>query len=89
MDKYVDEKDAIISIQELEKLYKDSEKYGIKKKLLAMEYENMISKELTFKPKICRTPKQISSIKFEKFDIRQENFIKNKINNANRLKKKY
>ena len=70
-----------------EKLYKDSEKYGIKKKLLAMEYENMISKELTFKPKICRTPKQISSIKFEKFDIRQENFIKNKINNANRLKK--
>ena len=70
-----------------DKLYKDSEKYRIKKNLKAMEYEHIINKDLTFKPNLCQTPKSISNLKFEKFEIRQQNFINNKKNNTNKLKK--
>ena len=70
-----------------DKLYKDSEKYKIKKNLKAMEYEHIINKDLTFKPNLCQTPKSISNLKFEKFEIRQQNFINNKKNNTNKLKK--
>ena len=57
-----------------EKLYKDSEKYKIKRNLKAMEIEHIINKELTFKPSLCVTPKSISNLKFENFQIRQQNF---------------
>ena len=70
-----------------EKLYKDSEKYRIKKSLRAIEYENIINKDLTFRPNISQTPKIISNFKFEDFETRQQNFIDNKVNNANKLKK--
>ena len=70
-----------------DKLYKDSEKYRIKKNLRAMEYESIINKDLTFRPNICQTPKIISNFKFDKFEIRQKNFIDNKINKENKLKK--
>lgn len=70
-----------------DKLYKDSEKYRIKKNLRAMEYESIINKDLTFRPNICQTPKIISNFKFDKFEIRQKNFIDNKNNKANKLKK--
>jgi hypothetical protein len=72
-----------------DKLYKDSEKYRIKKNLRAMEVEHIINKDLTFKPNICHTPKLLSTIKFENFEIRQQNFIKNKNNNKIKLKKKF
>ena len=52
-----------------------------------MEYEHIINKDLTFKPNLCQTPKSISNLKFEKFEIRQQNFINNKKNNTNKLKK--
>ena len=70
-----------------DKLYKDSEKYRIKKSLRAIEYENIINKDLTFRPNISQTPKIISNFKFEDFETRQQNFIDNKVNNANKLKK--
>ena len=70
-----------------EKLYKDSEKYRIKKSLRAIEYENIINKDLTFRPSISQTPKIISNFKFDDFETRQKNFIDNKVNNANKLKK--
>ena len=70
-----------------EKLYKDNEKYKMKKQLKEIEYENILNKDLTFRPNFFQTPRPISNIKFEKFDVRQQNFIKNKFNNANRLKK--
>ena len=70
-----------------DKLYKDGEKYRIKKNLRAMEYESIINKDLTFRPNICQTPKIISNFKFDKFEIRQKNFIDNKINKENKLKK--
>ena len=72
-----------------DKLYKDSEKYRMKKNLRAMEFEHIINKDLTFKPNICHTPKLLSTIKFENFEIRQQNFIKNKNNNKIKLKKKF
>ena len=70
-----------------EKLYKDSEKYKIKRNLKAMEIEHIINKELTFKPSLCVTPKSISNLKFETFQIRQQNFLNNKNINTNKLKK--
>lgn len=70
-----------------DKLYKDGEKYRIKKNLRAMEYESIINKDLTFRPNICQTPKIISNFKFDKFEIRQKNFIDNKNNKENKLKK--
>ena len=69
-----------------EKLYKDNEKYKMKKQLKEIEYENILNRDLTFRPNFFQTPRTISNIKFEKFDVRQQNFIKNKFNNANRLK---
>ena len=48
-------------------MYKDSEKYRIKKNIKAIEYEHMLNKDLTFKPNLCETPKSISNMKFEKF----------------------
>ena len=71
-----------------DKLYKDSEKYRIKKNLRAIEFEHIINRDLTFKPNICQTPKLLSTIKFDKFSIRQQNFIKNRNNNTIKLKKK-
>ena len=70
-----------------EKLYKDSEKYRIKKNLRAMELDRVINKDLTFKPKLCITPKSISTIKLDNFQMRQQNFIYNKNYNTNKLKK--
>ena len=70
-----------------DKLYKDSEKYRIKKSLRAIEYENIINKDLTFRPNISQTPIIISNFKFDDFETRQQNFIDNKVNNANKLKK--
>ena len=70
-----------------EKLYQDSEKYRIKKNMKAMELEYIKNRDLTFKPHFCQTPKSISKIKFDKFEIRQQNFIKNKNFHANKLKK--
>ena len=70
-----------------DKLYKDGEKYRIKKNLRAMEYESIINKDLTFRPNICQTPKIISNFKFDKFEIRQKNFIDNKNNKENKLTK--
>ena len=70
-----------------EKLYKDSEKYRIKKNIKAIEYEHMLNKDLTFKPNLCETPKSISNMKFEKFEIRQQNFLNYKNLIKNKLKK--
>ena len=70
-----------------DKLYKDGEKYRIKKNLKALEREHIINKELTFKPILCQTPKMISSIKYDKFEIRQQKFIENKVKNAKKIKK--
>ena len=70
-----------------EKLYKDSEKYKLKKNLKAMEYEHMMNKDLTFKPNLCETPKSISNLKFEKFEVRQQNFLNYKNLVKNKLKK--
>jgi hypothetical protein len=70
-----------------EKLYQDSEKYRIKKNIKAMELEYIKTRDLTFKPQFCQTPKSISNIKFDKFEIRQQNFMKNKNFHANKLKK--
>ena len=70
-----------------EKLYKDSEKYRIKKNIKAIEYEHMMNKDLTFKPSLCETPKSISNLKFEKFEIRQQNFLNYKNFIKNKLKK--
>ena len=52
-----------------------------------MEIEHIINKELTFKPSLCVTPKSISNLKFENFQIRQQNFLNNKNINTNKLKK--
>ena len=52
-----------------------------------MELEYIKTRDLTFKPQFCQTPKSISNIKFDKFEIRQENFMKNKNFHANKLKK--
>ena len=68
------------------KLYQDSEKYRIKKRLKELEFEKIINNELTFKPQLCHTPKSISNFKFDSFDERQKNFINNKKENANKLK---
>jgi len=70
-----------------EKLYKDSEKYRIKKNIKAIEYEHLLNKDLTFKPNLCETPKSISNLKFEKFEIRQQNFLNYKNFSKNKLKK--
>ena len=70
-----------------EKLYQDSEKYRIKKNIKAMELEYIKTRDLTFKPNFCQTPKSLSNMKFETFEIRQKNFIKNKNFNTNKLKK--
>ena len=70
-----------------EKLYKDSEKYRIKKNIKAIEYEHMLNKDLTFKPSLCETPKSISNLKFEKFEIRQQNFLNYTNLIKNKLKK--
>ena len=68
------------------KLYQDSEKCRIKKRLKELEFEKIIYGELTFKPNLCRTPKSISNFKFDSFEKRQKNFINNKKENANKLK---
>ena len=68
------------------KLYQDSEKYKIKKRLKAIEFEKVINNNLTFKPHLCNTPKSVSNFKFDSFEERQKNFINNKKENANRLK---
>ena len=68
------------------KLYQDSEKYKIKKRLKQLEFEKLINNELTFKPHLCQTPKSISNFKFDSFEERQKNFINNKRENANKLK---
>ena len=68
------------------KLYQDSEKYRIKKRLKAIEFEKVINDNLTFKPHFCNTPKSVSNFKFDSFDERQKNFINNKKENANKLK---
>ena len=52
-----------------------------------MEHEHIINKNLTFKPNLCRTPKSISNIKFDNFEMRQKKFIENKINKESKLKK--
>ena len=70
-----------------DKLYKDSEKYKIKNHIKAMKYEHLMNKEITFKPKLCITPKSISTLKFDKFEIRQQNFLNNRNFNTNKLKK--
>ena len=70
-----------------DKLYKDSEKYKIKNQIKAMKYELLMNKEITFKPKLCITPKSISTLKFDKFEIRQKNFLNNKNFTTNKLKK--
>ena len=68
------------------KLYQDSEKYRIKKRLKELEFEKVINGELTFKPHLCRTPKSISNFKFDSFEERQKKFINNKKENVNKLK---
>ena len=68
------------------KLYQDSEKYRIKKKLKELEFEKIVNNELTFKPHLCHTPKSISNFKFDSFEERQKNFINNKKENTNKLK---
>jgi hypothetical protein len=52
-----------------------------------MKYEHLMNKEITFKPKLCITPKSISTLKFDKFEIRQQNFLNNRNFNTNKLKK--
>ena len=68
------------------KLYQDSEKYRIKKRLKELEFEKIINNELTFRPQLCHTPKSLSNFKFDSFNERQNNFINNKKENANKLK---
>ena len=68
------------------KLYQDSEKYRIKKRLKELEFEKVMNGELTFKPHLCRTPKSISNYKFDSFEERQKKFINNKKENVNKLK---
>ena len=69
-----------------DKLYKDGEKYRIKRNLKEIEREHIINKELTFKPILCQTPKIISNIKYDKFEIRQQKFIEHKVKNATKIK---
>ena len=78
---------SFIKIPIFDKLYKDSEKYKMKNHIKAMKYEHLMNKEITFKPNLCITPKSISSLKFDKFDIRQQNFLNNRNFNTNKLKK--
>ena len=68
------------------KLYQDSEKYRIKKRLKELEFEKIINNELTFRPQLCHTPKSLSNFKFDSFNERQNNFINNKKENTNKLK---
>ena len=68
------------------KLYQDSEKYRIKKRLKELEFEKIINNELTFRPQLCHTPKSLSNFKFDSFIERQNNFINNKKENTNKLK---
>ena len=68
------------------KLYQDSEKYKIKRRLKAIEFEKVINNNLTFRPHLCNTPKSVSNFKFDSFEERQKNFINNKKENANKLK---
>ena len=68
------------------KLYQDSEKYRIKKRLKELEFEKIINNEPTFRPQLCHTPKSLSNFKFDSFNERQNNFINNKKENANKLK---
>jgi len=70
-----------------EKLYKDSEKYRIKKNIKAIEYDHLMNKDLTFKPSLCETPKSISNLRFDKFEIRQQNFLNYKNFMKNKIKK--
>ena len=78
---------SFLKIPIFDKLYKDSEKYKIKNHIKAMKYEHLMNKEITFKPKLCITPKSISTLKFDSFEIRQQNFLNNRNFNNNKLKK--
>lgn len=61
-----------------ERLYKDGEKYAIKKQMKALELDHILSEKYNFQPELIHTPQKFRKKSLNKFDERQENFINNK-----------
>ena len=61
-----------------ERLYKDGEKYAMKKQMKALELDHILSEKYNFQPELIQTPKKFRKKSLNKFDERQENFINNK-----------